>query len=42
MYSLCKDELAKLKSQGAEVYAQIDEWKKIDVNEQFIEELKAI
>lgn len=42
MYSLCQDEIDKLKSQGAELSTQIKGWETIDVNEQFIKELKVI
>lgn len=42
IYSLCQDELDKLKELGAELYKQIDEWKIVNVNDQFIKELKVI
>jgi DNA topoisomerase-2 len=42
IYSLCQDELDKLKEQGITVCDKITEWKAIDVTEQFIEELKVI
>lgn len=42
IYTLCQDELDKLKNRGIEVYEQIETWKSIDVNEQFIKELKVI
>jgi DNA topoisomerase-2 len=42
IYSLCQDELDKLKDKGAELYEQIKGWKSIDVTDQFIKELKVI
>ena len=42
IYALCQDESDKLKQEGVDTYDQIDEWKKIDVNDQFIKELKVI
>jgi DNA topoisomerase-2 len=42
IYSLCQDELDKLKQNGVDVYEKIKEWKRIDVNDQFIKELKVI
>jgi len=39
IYTLCQDELDKLKEQGGALYNQIEEWKVVDVNEQFIKEL---
>lgn len=42
IYSLCQDELDKLKEQGGELYKQIEEWKVVDVNDQFVKELKDI
>ncbi len=42
IYSLCQDELDKLKEKGSELYKQIKTWKTIDVTEQFIKELKVI
>ena len=42
IYTLCQDELDKLKERGVEVYEQIEAWEKIDVTEQFIKELKTV
>jgi DNA gyrase/topoisomerase IV subunit A len=42
IYSLCQDEIDKLKKEGAALYEQIKKWKAIDVTEQFIKELEVI
>jgi DNA topoisomerase-2 len=42
IYSLCQDELDKLEKEGVELYKKIKLWKKVDVTEQFIKELKVI
>lgn len=42
IYSLCDDEKKKLISKGTDLYKMIKEWEKVDVNEQFVKELKGV
>ena len=42
IYSLCNDELDRLKNEGTTLYKQIEVWKKIDTTQEFIRELKGL
>ena len=42
IYSLCEDEKNKLEAAGIEIFKKISLWKNIDINEEFIKELKRV
>ena len=42
IYSLCEDELNKLKKDGTDLYKQIEQWKTVDVRKEFVKELKGL
>lgn len=42
IYSLCQDELDRLKKDGTALYKQIEKWKIIDTTKEFIKELRGL
>jgi len=42
IYSLCNDELTKLKKEGTALYKQIQKWKKVNTKKEFMKELRAL
>ena len=42
IYSLCQDELDRLKKDGTALYKQIEKWKVINTTKEFIKELKGL
>jgi hypothetical protein len=42
IYSLCKDELDKVVAEGKELTKQIRKWRKVDMTEQYIQEVGSL